>query len=252
MGGALLLLQGAAVLAWLLGGYGRRGLLAALLVLGLAWGVEQIGVTTGFPFGRYYYTEALQPQLLGGVPLAIASAWLMVAIGAWQLAATDNGRRTMDDGRRINELVVGGRWSVVGALWAAVKAATLVLLLDLQIETVATQINRYWVWVDGGLYYGVPLSNFVGWWLVGLGMALVVDRALPRHALRSARYALRFLPAYLYLLSTLMFAVVNLARGYTVAGLFGVMVLCLAALAIAPIRSRATALPSAERAEAAD
>ena len=38
-------------------------------------------------------------------------------------------------------------------------------------------------------------------------------------------YVLRFLPAYLYLLSTLMFAVVNLARGYLMAGLIGALVL---------------------------
>ncbi len=56
MGGALLLLQGAIVLCWLLGGYGWRGALAAGLVLILGWGVEQLGVATGFPFGRYRYT----------------------------------------------------------------------------------------------------------------------------------------------------------------------------------------------------
>ncbi len=51
MGGALLIGQGAIVLGWLLGNYGRRGALAALLVFLLAWGVEHVGVTTGFPFG---------------------------------------------------------------------------------------------------------------------------------------------------------------------------------------------------------
>ncbi|HET9221144.1 MAG TPA: carotenoid biosynthesis protein, partial [Roseiflexaceae bacterium] len=68
MGGALLLLQGAIVLCWLLGSYGRRGALAAALVFLLAWGVEHLGVTTGFPFGRYSYTAQLQPQLFGTVP----------------------------------------------------------------------------------------------------------------------------------------------------------------------------------------
>src|SRR6266540_4068281 len=68
--------------------------------------------------------------------------------------------------------LIGGRWSVV-------VAATLVLLLDLQIETVATKINRYWIWQDGGPYYGVPTANFVAWWLIGLAMALVVATVLP-------------------------------------------------------------------------
>jgi len=89
MGGALLLLQGAAALFWLLGRHGARGGLAALLVFLLAWAVEHAGVTSGMPFGHYHYTGALQPQLFGTIPLAIPCAWLMVAAGAWQIATTD-------------------------------------------------------------------------------------------------------------------------------------------------------------------
>src|SRR5215213_10009765 len=78
LGGGLLLMQGTAVLCWLVGTYGRRGAVTALLVFVLAWGVEHIGVTFGFPFGRYSYTAQLQPQLFSAVPLPIACAWLMV------------------------------------------------------------------------------------------------------------------------------------------------------------------------------
>jgi uncharacterized membrane protein len=252
MGGALLLIQGAAALCWLLGRYGWRGALTALLVVLSAWGVEHLGVISGFPFGRYFYTDALQPRLLGVVPLAIASAWLMVAVGAWQLTTNDQRRMTNDE--RSNARLVIGRWSLV-------KAASLILLLDLQIETIATRINRYWVWIDGGLYYGVPIANFVAWWLVGLGMVFMIDRVLPRnhivycvlrrgaasqYATRNTQYAPCFafyisrfthhisyvLPASLYLLSTLMFTVVNLARGYTAAGLVGVSVLLTVSVAL--------------------
>jgi putative membrane protein len=146
MGGALLLLQGAVALCWLLGRHGARGGLAALLVFLLAWAVEHAGVTTGIPFGRYHYTGALQPQLFGTVPLAIPCAWLMVAAGAWQLAMTDDRRPTTDDRRPTTDdrrETAHLRWSVGGGRWAVVVAATLVLLLDLQIETIATKINHY-------------------------------------------------------------------------------------------------------------
>jgi bisanhydrobacterioruberin hydratase len=243
MGGALLLLQGGAALCWLVGRHGARGGLAALLVFLLAWAVEHVGVISGVPFGRYHYTGTLQPQLLGIVPLAIPCAWLMVAAGAWQLARTDDRRPTTD--HRLLSTVVSRRWSVV-------VAATLVLLLDLQIETVATKINRYWIWQDGGTYYGVPTANFVAWWLIGLVMAMVVATVLGRrgdaetgrqetgdrrqetgalisrltsHVSRLKLHVSHRLPAYLYLLSTLMFAIINLAHGYTVSGLVGVFVL---------------------------
>jgi uncharacterized membrane protein len=258
MGGALLLLQGAAALCWLLGQHGRRGGLAALLVFLLAWAVEYAGVTTGMPFGRYHYTGALQPQLFGVVPLAIPCAWLMVAAGAWQLATTDDRRPTTDDRRETAHL----RWSVVNGRWSVVMTATLVLLLDLQIETVATKINHYWIWQDGGPYYDVPTANFVAWWLAGLAMALVAATVLPEsrdwatgrlgnqatesYVARRMSHISRRLPAYLYLLSTLMFAIVNLAHGYSIAGLVGVIVLLVVALAARPAGARQTIFPGRE------
>ena len=254
MGGALLLLQGAAALCWLLGRHGARGGLAALLVFLLAWAVEYAGVATGVPFGRYHYTGALQPQLFGTVPLAIPCAWLMVAAGAWQLATTDHRPPTTD--HRLLPTVVSGRSSVV-------VAATLVLLLDLQIETVATKINQYWIWRDSGPYYGVPTANFVAWWLTGLAMAVVVAALLGRQGdketrrqgdreIRLTSRVSRQLPAYLYLLNTLMFAIINLARGYTVAGLIGVIVLLVVALVSQPVGAWQPFFPHVERVEEAD
>lgn len=215
MGGALLILQGAAALFWLLGYYGRRGALAALSVFLLAWGVEHLGVVTGFPFGRYTYTEALQPQFFGIVPLPIACAWLMVATGAWQLATIVSQAR----------------------LTRALLTATLVVLLDLQIETMATRIHAYWVWHDSGWYYGVPLANFVAWWLVGLFMALLLAQLLPSRGPLAVRVGTprglagaAGIPAWLYLLSTLMFTLVNMMRGYPLAGLVGLVMLLSAGL----------------------
>jgi uncharacterized membrane protein len=261
MGSALLLLQGTAALCWLLGRHGAHGGLAALLVFLLAWALELAGVTTGMPFGRYYYTGVLQPQILGTVPLAIPGAWLMVAAGAWQIATTDDRRPTLRHGSgratddRLLPPAINGQWSVVAA-------ATLVLLLDLQIETIATKINHYWIWRDGGQYYDVPATNFVAWWLAGLAMALLVatilsgsgDQATRRPSdWQAENYPARLvsqladsLPTYLYLLSTLMFTIVNLARGYTIAGLVGLIVLLLAAWAIWPFGTRQTFFPGRE------
>jgi putative membrane protein len=252
MGGALLLLQGTVALCWLLGAHGARGGLVALLVFSLAWGIEHVGVTAGVPFGRYVYSSMLQPQLFGAVPLAIPCAWLMVAIGAWQLATTDDRRPTADD--RSLVAVISRRSSVV-------LAATLVLLLDLQIETVTTRINQYWIWLDSGPYYGVPTANFVAWWLVGLAMALLVTKVLavtnhqaikPSALFTSRRFTSAFLPAYLYLLSTLMFAIVNLAHGYILAGMVGVMVLMAVALAARPTVARRPLFQGVEQVESAD
>jgi uncharacterized membrane protein len=209
----------------------------------LAWVVEHVGVTAGVPFGRYSYTGTLQPQLFSIVPLAIPCAWLMVAIGAWQIAQAN-----VQTFKRSN-------------VQTLVLAATLVLLLDLQIETVTTRINQYWIWLDSGAYYGVPTANFVAWWLVGLAMAFVVKKVLavtsvqtfkPSNLQTFTHTINKHLPAYLYLLSTLMFAIVNLAHGYTIAGLVGVLVLLAAALAARTAGARRPIFPGVERVERAD
>jgi putative membrane protein len=211
MGVALLVLQGAAVVCWMLGMYGRRGAVAVVGAFVLAWAVEHVGETTGFPFGRYQYTDMLQPQIAGVVPVPITLAWLMAAFGSWQLARLALGERAP----------LAGTLALTGAL---------VVVLDLQIETVATFVNPYWRWIDGGPYYGVPTVNFVAWFAVGALMALIVTLALgnTRRAAAGERrvgFVVAHIPALLYILSSIMFTVVNLSRGYPLAGVVGVVFL---------------------------
>ncbi|MGQ9892741.1 MAG: carotenoid biosynthesis protein [Roseiflexus sp.] len=230
MGAAMLIVQGMAVIFWAPGMYGARGALAVGLAFGLAWAVEHIGETSGWPFGRYQYTETLQPQILGVVPFPITLAWLMVGFGSWQLA----------------RLALGSRGGRIGL---AILTGVLIVLLDLQIETVATRINDYWFWIDGGPYYGVPLQNFVGWWIVGFLIALIVatllsqsgenepDRLPPPSPSsqrgRMVAFVWRYLPALLCILSSIFFTAANLARGYPLAGLFGVIFLIVAVWIVA-------------------
>ena len=223
MGAALLLGQGLAALAWLAGSYGRRGLAAAAAGVLVAWLVEHSGETTGFPFGAYAYTDSLQPQVLDVVPLPIMCAWLMVALGAWQIARMTFTRHD----RRVGLL-----------------AATLVVVIDLQIETVATRINPYWEWATHGTYYGVPLSNFIAWWFVGLMIAILFERIIGRQAPQRpamqggraawvARQIFPIIPALLFIMSSLMFTLINLARGYTMAGMVGIIFLMIVAVVAA-------------------
>jgi putative membrane protein len=85
MGGALLIIQGATLGVWLMLNYRWRGVLAALAILLLSWAVEHIGVTTGFPFGGYHYTDILNLKVLGVVPLAVPFAWLLVIPSAMSM-----------------------------------------------------------------------------------------------------------------------------------------------------------------------
>lgn len=224
-GSALLIVQGLTLLCWLAGQRGLWGLLAAFAIAGVGFGVEYVGVTTGFPFGQYVYTDMLQPKVFGMVPLAICCAWIMAAVASYEVA---------------RHLTPRG-WGTNGQVLAT---ASLVLLLDLQIETVASHVNQYWIWQVAGFYYDVPLSNFVAWWLTGLVMAGMLA-LLDRHSVAerraqpgtwfsiSAALVYQHIPLLIYLLSVLMFTAINIAYGYTLPGIVGALTLTAAGWLIA-------------------
>jgi uncharacterized membrane protein len=124
----------------------RRGGMVALAVLVGGYIVETIGVTTGFPFGRYRYTEILFPRLPGSVPLPVVCAWLAVAVTAVATA------RSLIPGR-----TTARRWQHIGL------ATVLGVGLDLVLEPVAVHVQHYWIWHTTGPYYGIPTENFLGW-----------------------------------------------------------------------------------------
>lgn len=129
----------------LLGERTRRGvlLLACVALLGLL--VEAFGVRFGVPFGRYVYTGALQPQLLG-VPVVMGPAWMVLVAFASDAA-----------------------WRLRLRGWRAILfAALLTTATDLVIDPLAANRLGYWRWAEAGSYYGIPLVNFAGWFLTAL------------------------------------------------------------------------------------
>lgn len=152
-----------AVLKILYNAWGRRELLRVVMpVVILAWTLEWVGHTTNFPFGAYGYTTALQPQL-AGVPLIIPLAWLMMLPPAWGIAAT------------ITQSNRG--WRFVGVSAAAFTAWD--LFLDPQMVAWG-----YWTWDEPGIYFGIPLVNFLGWFLGSAILTLVARPAtLPQRPL---------------------------------------------------------------------
>lgn len=161
--GITVVLQVAAVLAVLAGVWGwRRTLLSAAGVALLAWIFEYVGHTTGFPFGDYFYTANLQPQI-GGVPLLVPLAWLMMIPPAWavaQILVPNFARR---------------RWLFIGVAMLAFTAWD--LYLDPQMVSWGI-----WVWPEPGAYtyFGIPWTNYAGWLLVsGLMTTLIRPPHLP-------------------------------------------------------------------------
>ena len=121
----------------------RRATLAVLAVSAFAYAIESVGVATGFPYGTFFYGDALGPRFLGLVPYLLPVTYVPLVIGAVAAAWTP------------------GRLAPHIAL-----SALLLVLIDAVLDPGAAALG-FWVWPDGGPYYGVPLSNFAGWLLSG-------------------------------------------------------------------------------------
>lgn len=130
--------------------YGRRAWLLFAASFGFGLLVEWLGFTTGVPFGAYSYT-APGPQLLG-VPLLVPLGWFAFSLIALSLAP------------------VGKRWLAPLALVA----------WDVGLDPLMVS-QGFWAF-ERGAYYGIPLSNFVGWGVSGAVLVTLLVWLEPRLA----------------------------------------------------------------------
>lgn len=179
--------------------------LAAVALIGFA--VEALGVRVGLPFGEYVYTGVLWPQLLG-VPAVMGFAWAALVAFACDFA------------RRLRL-----------APWVAVVcAAGLTTATDLVIDPLAANQLGYWSWAGGSAYYGIPFSNFAGWFITALVACPVLG----------ARGRANFWAAFVGVAIVLFFSLIALANSLFAVALIG-LALCAARLAPPLIAARRAA-----------
>src|SRR5215211_3428805 len=122
----------------------RRATLALLALSVLAYAIEALGVATGFPYGTFYYGDALGPKLAGIVPYLLPLSYAPLVVGA-----------------------VAAAWGTRPRLVHVLCAAMLLVWMDAVIDPGATALG-FWVWPGDGAYYGVPLGIYAGWLLSGI------------------------------------------------------------------------------------
>lgn len=148
------LLQLVASLLALRMGYRLRQVAGIVVVSAvLTYLVELLGSKTGWPFGPYHYTDALQPQLFD-VPLLIPLAWLMMLPASWGVAS----------------LIVGKKRP---AWLFAVLSGLVFTAWDLYLDPQMV-LKGLWEWHNPSGYFGIPWSNYLGWWLSGIVLTLVL------------------------------------------------------------------------------
>lgn len=144
-------------LALRLWGY-RRAFMWLVSGYAIAWVSEYVSIHLGFPYGAYHYLyENLHGELIvGGVPFfdSLSYPFLIFAGYTTALFALQKNQTAI--------IFLG---------------ACFTMFLDVIIDPVANQGEKWFLgkiynYAHEGVYFGVPWSNFAGWFIVPLAVIL--------------------------------------------------------------------------------
>lgn len=182
----------------------RRTLPMFVVASGVALCSELLGTSTQLPFGEYTYTTLLGFRIFGLVPFPIPISWFYMIVGSLTiggrvlLARDDNATKW--------------RWSLVAGL--------ILVAWDVSMDPAMVK-TMHWYWGDGDLFrrlalptpvvafftkdvfYGMPLSNWFGWYGTGVIIARLVLIFVPP-TMFATRISPTWLPTILYAVNGIM------------------------------------------------
>ncbi len=156
----------------------KKGLMILCSSLTIGFFMEIVGVTTGFPFGGYIYNKSLF-LLFNKVFIGVPPMWFTLGYIALNIT---------------NELLGGEKKPLIYFL---VIDSFCLTSWDLTMDPVMSTGLHTWTWVKGE-FFGVPLTNFVGWTFTGLIISFM-NRVVILHGKRETKKEKIDVMLYLYL-----------------------------------------------------
>ncbi|WP_292319928.1 carotenoid biosynthesis protein [Caldisphaera sp.] len=163
---------------------------------------EFIGVHYGIPFGKYYYTEGLGPKILG-VPIFIPLLWS--SLGFYSLAATNS----------------------------YLLASLAMVIIDLTFDPLLSQKVKLWIWQSPGQYFGVPITNFIGWFIVS-AVFFYSFYILSKYKASQLKKTKPFSSIF-YLEYNVSWGIIDIIKGLFVVGIVGIVLSILLIIIIASL-----------------
>ncbi|GEO25623.1 hypothetical protein AAC03nite_14080 [Alicyclobacillus acidoterrestris] len=127
--------------------------------------MENLSIASGFPFGHYHYTHSGTPFLFQ-VPITIGIAYFAYGYVAWCVASAileQGDERTATIG---------------GMIVQPITAAFIMVMWDIVMDPISSTVGHQWIWENGGGFNGVPLTNYLGWfltvWIIFQAFAIIL------------------------------------------------------------------------------
>ena len=186
----------------------RFGLPKAVALLVAGFGIslasELLGTSTGFPFGAYSYTTLLGYRIAGLVPFPIPMSWFYMMYAS--IALTGRILRVGDS-------------EASTAVWS-LSAGAILTAWDVAMDPAMSSATSHWQWHTSGFFYGMPFSNWVGWFLTGSIVARAMLAIVPPRQFAERASPSR-VPAIIYAANGIMPIAICLRHGLWWAGILG-------------------------------
>jgi uncharacterized membrane protein len=148
----------------------RRALLFGVAGYLITWLSEYSSIHNGIPYGLYHYIEATRGKEIWvlGVPLMDSMSYVFLAYASYAVALV--ALSPVISVRGMPYLLETKMMR--GSLSVRMLGALFMVYLDIIIDPVALRGGKWFLgeiygYPAGGVYFGVPVSNFIGWLLVG-------------------------------------------------------------------------------------
>jgi uncharacterized membrane protein len=165
----------------------RKTLIFFVATFVISLSMELLGTSTGLPFGPYAYTDFLGYKILAHVPFSIPLSWFYMGLTSYLLA---------------NLLVKRAGWRR-RTLWSLLFGVYFLTVWDLSLDPAMASPRlpvHFWIWGTSGPYFGMPISNLLGWSLTGL-IFMSVSQLLWREQVDATRLVV-WLPFGMYVANT--------------------------------------------------
>jgi len=129
---------------------GRKNILIFFItIFVVSYTAEYLGVSTGKIFGDYYYNAFNNGPLVAGVPPLLMLTYFAITYATYwvmRIILSDFG------------IIKGYK-----IFWFSLLGGLIATLTDLAADPVNSTVNKVYIWSRGGIFFGVPYLNFLGW-----------------------------------------------------------------------------------------
>ena len=157
----------------------KRALLFCIAGYFIAWLSEYSSIHSGIPYGYYYYVDHTKGKELWvlGVPFMDSLSYVFLAYASYSVAMMVASPVLFSKGR----FYVLETKKIRKSFYARMLGAVFFVYLDIIIDPVALLGDRWFLgriygYPERGAYFGIPISNFVGWLIVGFLMIYALQK----------------------------------------------------------------------------